>query len=366
MNSFDDFNLLPSLCEGLRENGLITPTEIQDLAIPRLLRGESLVGVAETGSGKTLAYVLPVLHLLKTLENDGKPVEEVSRPRALVLVPTRELGEQVSKVFKTFTHATRLRVRSALGGTSMVVAKKNIAGAFEVLVVTPGRVLSLLDQGLVLKDVRIVVFDEADLMLDQSFLPAATRILKACPPDPQMVLCSATISALVQELISQSFSGVKVLKSVGSHRLVPTLTTQNITVIDGKRFPVLEKFLSGGVKGGTLIFANTRQQCNKLAEQLTANDVKCAMYCGEMDKAERRQNLKLFRDGQVDLLISTDLASRGLDLENVACVINYHLPQELENYIHRVGRTARAGKKGLAINFVTERDKRFIEKLKKL
>jgi ATP-dependent RNA helicase RhlE len=366
MNSFDKFNLLPSLCEGLRANDLITPTEIQDLAIPGLLRGESLVGLAETGSGKTLAYVLPILHLLKTLENDGKPVKEVSRPRALVLVPTRELGEQVSKVFKTFTHATRLRVRSALGGTSMVQAKKNIAGAFEVLVVTPGRVLTLLEQGLVLKDVRIVVFDEADLMLDQSFLPAATRILKACPPDPQMVLCSATISATVEELISTSFAGVEVLKSDGSHRLVPTLTTQNKTVIHGKRFPLLEEFLLGGVKGGTLIFANTREQCNKLAEELTAKKVKCGMYCGEMDKLERKQNLKKFREGEIDFLISTDLASRGLDLENIECVINYHLPKDLDNYIHRVGRTARAGKKGLAINFVTERDKRLIEKLKKL
>jgi superfamily II DNA/RNA helicase len=366
MNSFNDYNLLPSLCEGLRANDLYRPTEIQDLVIPRLLNGESVVGVAETGSGKTIAYVLPILHHLKTLENDGNPIKEASRPRALVLTPTRELGEQVCKVFKTFTHTTRLRVRSALGGSSMVSARKNIAGTFEVLVVTPGRVLKLLEQGLLLDDVRIVVFDEADMMLDQSFMPAATRILSACPPDPQMVLCSATVSETVQKLIANSFSGLDVLKSGGSHRLVPTLTIQNKKVFDGERFPLMEAFLKKGIKGGTLIFANTREQCCKLAKLLTEKKVKCAVYCGEMDKLERKQNLKQFREGKIDFLISTDLASRGLDLDNIDCVINYHLPQELENYIHRVGRTARAGKKGLAINFVTERDAPLIEKLKKL
>lgn len=363
MNSFNDFKLLPSLQETLREKGLVKPTEIQRLTLPGLLNGHSVVCVAETGSGKTLAYVLPILHFLKTLESEGQPVKVASQPRAIVIVPTRELGEQVSKVFKSFTHATRLRVRSALGGTTMEVAKRNIAGSLEVLVATPGRILKLLEQNLTLSDVRIIVFDEADQMLDKGFLPTAKLIVSACSPTPQMVLLSATISPVVQELIKKLFSEVQVIRTKGSHKVVPTLTTKNELVIRGKRFPLLENLLSKGIKGGTLIFTNTREQCDNLAAQLTAKACKCAIYRGDMDKIERRSNLKQFRDGDIDLLISTDLASRGLDLEHVECVINYHLPQEMENYLHRVGRTARAGRPGLVINFVTERDKKLVSKL---
>ncbi|MDA3924044.1 MAG: DEAD/DEAH box helicase [Kiritimatiellae bacterium] len=193
MITFEDLPLIPSLQETLREQGFITPTEIQNLTLQELLNGHSTVGLAETGTGKTLAYVLPLLHMLKTLENEGNSVTVKSQPRAIVIVPSRELGEQVSKVFKIFTHATRLRIRSALGGTTMDMAKRNVAGCFEVLVATPKRTLQLFEHGLSLKDVRHIVFDEADQMLDNSFLPTANRLVKACPSNPQMILFSATI-----------------------------------------------------------------------------------------------------------------------------------------------------------------------------
>jgi len=366
MSSFNDFTLIPSLQETLREKSFVSPTDIQNLTLPELLDGNSLVGVAETGSGKTLAYVLPILHMLKTLENENNPINAESQPRAIVIVPTRELGEQVSKVFKTFTHKTRLRVRSALGGTTMEMAKRNVSGCFEVLVATPGRTIKLLENNLKLTDVRVIVFDEADQMLDQGFLPTANRIVKACSRTPQMVLFSATISVVVQELMGKLFSNVQVIRSEGSHRVVPTLKTKNEIIINGERFPVLNNLLKKTKKGGTLIFTNTRAQCDKLAEQLTANNFKCVIYRGEMDKLERRSNLKLFQSGKIDLLISTDLASRGLDFDNVDRVINYHLPKEMDNYIHRVGRTARAGRSGIVINFVTERDKNLIDKLDNL
>ncbi|MGK5088018.1 DEAD/DEAH box helicase [Bdellovibrionota bacterium FG-2] len=365
MSAFSDFNLLSSLQTTLTEKELVTPTEIQDRAMPLLLAGRSVVGVAETGSGKTLAYALPLLHLLKKLETQAKPVSIERQPRAVVVVPTRELGEQVSRVFKSFTHATRLRVRTVLGGTTLEIAKRNIQGHFEILVATPGRLVKLIDRRLLnLSDVRTLIFDEADQMLDQGFLPDALRIVSACPPKPQLVLFSATVSPAVQALMNKLFVGVEVIRSQGSHHLVPTLTTKNLNVIDGKRFPLLESLLVDSVKGGTLIFTNTRAQCDKLALELKKIDRPCAVYRGEMDKVERRANLKTFRDGKIDLLISTDLASRGLDVEHVGRVINYHLPQQMENYIHRVGRTARAGRKGLVINFVTERDEPLVRQLK--
>ncbi len=357
MKSFTRFNLLPSLQATLTEKAIAMPTEIQGRVLPVLLEGRSVVGVAETGSGKTLAYVLPVLQQLKALELAGKSVSLDSQPRAAVIVPTRELGEQVSRVFKLFTHTTRLRVRTVLGGTTLDVAKRNLTGPFEVLVATPGRLVMLLDRGLVnLGDIRILVFDEADQMLDSGFLPDAGRIVKACPPQRQMALFSATVSPAVQQLIQQLFAGAEVIQSEGHHKVVPSLTTINRTVLDGKRLPVLETLLAKAVTGGTLIFTNTREQCDKLADELKGQGHACAIYRGEMDKVERRANLKAFREGQIDLLISTDLASRGLDVEHVGRVINYHLPQQIENYLHRAGRTARAGRPGVVINFVTERD----------
>ncbi len=367
MSLFADFDLLPSLQAVLSEKGWITPTEIQDLAIPLLLQERSVVGVSETGSGKTLAYVLPILHILKSMENRGLRTNLEGMPRACVVVPTRELGEQVTRVFKPFTHTTRLRVRSVLGGTTLEIAKRNIQGPFEILVATPGRLVKLLDRGLInLCDVRILVFDEADQMLDQGFLPDAHRIVKDCPPVRQQALFSATVNPAVQALMNEVFAGVEVLRSKGSHQLVPTLTTQNLQVVNGKRFPLLEKLLTETVTGGTLVFTNTREQCDTLAQELRKKGHTCTIYRGEMDKVVRRKNLKDFRDGKVSIFIATDLASRGLDIEHVGRVINYHLPQQIENYVHRVGRTARAGRKGRVINLVTERDEALVVQLKTL
>jgi superfamily II DNA/RNA helicase len=284
-----------------------------------------------------------------------------------VIVPTRELGEQVSRVFKLFTHTTRLRVRTVLGGTTLDVAKRNIAGPFEILVATPGRLVMLLDRGLVhLGDVRILVFDEVDQMMDAGFLPDADRIVKACPPERQMALFSATVSPAVQTLITNLFANAEVVRTEGHHKVVASLTTINREVLNGKRWPLLQSVLAESVKGGTLIFTNTREQCDTLAQALTTTGHACAIYRGEMDKLERRANLKAFRDGQIDFLISTDLASRGLDVEHVGRVINYHLPQQMENYIHRVGRTARASRPGVVVNFVTERDHPLVSQLEQV
>ena len=367
MSSFSIFNLLPTLQKTLVEKELTTPTEIQERAIPLLLDMRSLVGVAETGSGKTLAYSLPVLHLIKKLELAGDPITKEGKPRAIVVVPTRELGEQVTRAFKPFTHTTRLRVRSALGGTTFEMARRSVQGCFEILVATPGRLVKLLEMKLVnLSDVRILVFDEADQMLDHGFLPDAQRIVKACPRDRQLALFSATVSPAVTQLIEELFTDAEIIRSSGSHRVVATLTTTRETVKDGKRFPLLERLLGKKVQGGTILFVNTREQCDKVAEELDEAGWPCVIYRGEMDKMERRANLKAFRDGEIDLLVSTDLASRGLDVEHVGRVINYHMPQQMENYLHRVGRTARAGRPGLVVNFITERDEEFALKIEKV
>lgn len=367
MKSFAQFKLLPTLQESLIQQNFKTPTQIQIRTIPLLLAGHSVVGISETGSGKTMAYSLPILHLLKNLENVGNPISEDSRPRAAIIVPTRELGEQVARVIKSFTHVSRLRVRTILGGTKIEAVKRNISGQFEILIATPGRLVQLLDRGLIfLQDVQVLVFDEVDQMLDPGFLSDAKRIVNECRPDRQMAMFSATISPEAQALLTQLFDKAEVIRSEGSHRVVPTLVTQNRSVLNGKRFPLLEELLEKPVTGGTLIFTNTRKQCDILADLLLKSGKKCLIYRGEMNKGERRDNLKKFRNGQIELLIATDLAARGLDIEHVGRVINYHLPHDIENYMHRVGRTARAGKKGLVINLVTERDENLIKRLEKI
>ena len=364
MSTFSDFGLLPTLLKTLREKKLSKPTEIQNQVIPLLMSMQSVVGVSETGSGKTLAYVLPLLNQLKSLEENGDPVKDDSSPRALVMVPTRELGEQISKVFKLFTHDTRLRVRPALGGMTFEQSRKNIAAPFEILLATPGRIVQLIEKDLInLNDVRTLIFDEADQMMDQGFLPDSKIVVGACPTDLQMALFSATVSPSVQSLMNDLFSKAEVIRSKGSGKIVKTLTTKNLTVEDGKRWPLFEKILSQRSEGGTMVFTNTREQCDKLAKELTDKGFLCAIYRGEMDKNERRANLKKFKEGKVDLLVSTDLAGRGLDIENVGRVINFHLPKQMENYLHRAGRTARAGKHGTVINLVTERDSRLIAQL---
>ncbi|MBT9557556.1 MAG: DEAD/DEAH box helicase [Myxococcales bacterium] len=359
--TFADFDLIPSLQATLTERELVTTTEIQARVIPALLAGRSVVGVSPTGSGKTLAYVLPMLDALKRLEEAGDAVAHSGRPRAVVVVPGRDLGEQVARVFKLFTHTTRLRVRPILGGTKLEVARNNASGPFEVLVATPGRLVKMLDESnIYLGDVRLLVFDETDQMFDQSFLPAAQRIVAACPPKRQLALFSATVPPAVQTLIAQLFKGAEVIRSGGAHQVVPTLLTSNRLVAGGDRSPLLSRVLQEKVEGSTLFFTNTREQCDALAAELTDRGYPCAIYRGEMEKQDRRANLTAFRAGEVKFLVSTDLGSRGLDIENVDRVVNYHLPNQTENYLHRVGRTARAGRAGLVINFVTERDKPLI------
>lgn len=364
MTSFIDLGLLTSLVKTLKSKRHFNPTEIQANVIPLMMGGQSVVGVSETGSGKTLAYALPILHALKTMETEGNPVTEPNSPRAIVLVPSRELADQVSKVFKSLTHDTRLRVRPALGGMAMADTRKNIAGPFEILLATPGRLVQLIEGEMInLSDVRTLVFDEADQMMDQGFLPNSSFVVDSCPKELQLALFSATVSPTVQELMNELFVSAEVIRSEGSGKLVKTLTTTNLKVEDGKRWPLFEMLIKQRVEGGTMVFANTREQCDKIAQELTSKGYECVIYRGEMEKADRRDNLKKFRDGKVSLLIATDLAGRGLDIPHVGRVINYHLPKQMENYVHRAGRTARAGRKGTVVNLVTERDIQLISKL---
>lgn len=362
--TFEDMGLRASLRATLDQLHFEAPTEVQARAIPALLGGRSVVAVAETGSGKTLAYALPLMHQLKALEDEGDAVSEPGAPRAVVLVPTRELGEQVARVFKTFNHDTRLRVRTALGGTKMVVSRESVKGAFEIIVATPGRLVQLLTRGeLRLDAVRTVVLDEVDQLVDQGFMPDTRTVVAATPPRRQLALFTATLPGPVEALAGQLVEQPAWIRGHNSHHVVASLTTVHREVVDGRRFEVLQDVLREPSAGGTLLFTNTRAQCDKLAALLRADGKTCVVLRGEMDRVERRDNLRAFRAGTVELLVTTDLGARGLDIDHVGRVVNYHLPEEVGNYLHRVGRTARAGRPGTVVNLVTARDKPLLERL---
>lgn len=355
--TFAELGLLPSVQATLAARELVTLTEIQARALPAMLERRSVVAIAETGSGKTLTYVLPILDRLKRMEDDGNRVEDEREPRAIVVVPTRELGEQVAQVFKDFTHTTRLRVRAVLGGQKLRRNRETVAGPFEVLVATPGRLERLVrTEELSLAAVRVVVLDEADQLLDLGFLPQVVDVVRACPSQAQLALFSATMSPRVEQLARELFADAVLIETEGRRKVVPTLRTRYVDVPDGRRIDPLLRILAEPTSGGTMIFANTREQCDAVAAQLREAGFRCVVHAGETDPVERRQNLKAFREGRLDLLVSTDLGARGLDIAHVARVVNVHLPRELDTYLHRVGRTARAGKAGLVVNLVTPRD----------
>lgn len=356
-STFAELDLLPTLQAALAELELVTPTEVQARAIPALLDRRSVAAVSQTGSGKTLSYVLPVLDRLKRLEDAGNLVEQPGEPRALVLVPTRELGDQVARVFKAFTHTTRLRVRAAVGGQKMAASRASVGGPFEVLVATPGRLDRLVADGhLSLDAIRFVVLDEADQLLDLGFLPQVIDTVRRCPSQRQLALFSATTNPAVEGLVDRMFADAERIATAGSQQLVDTLTTRHVDVPDGRRQEALRAILEEPTQGGTLLFANTRDQCDRLANWLRDLGWPCAVHRGEQDPVERRRNLRAFRDGRLRFLVATDMGARGLDIAHVERVINVHLPRELESYLHRVGRTARAGRSGLVINLVTPRD----------
>jgi ATP-dependent RNA helicase RhlE len=358
---FSTLDLLPSIQQTLEAGGFTTLTPVQQRALPELLAKRSVVAIAETGSGKTLTYVLPILDRLKRMEDDGNPVAVGAEPRALVIVPTRELGEQVARVFKTFTHDTRLRVRFLLGGRKATRTQQAIAGTFEVLVATPGRLKAMLDREILsLDSMRIVVLDEADQLLDLGFLPTVLDVVKRCPSWRQLGLFSATMSEPVRELVSGVFSEAILVETKGAQKLVPTLSTRHINLPDGKRFSALVEVLAEPTSGGTMLFANTRSQADRIVNTLREEGWTCAVHRGDMDAIERRRNLIEFRTGELQLLVTTDMGARGLDIDHLSRVINVHMPRTMEAYLHRVGRTARAGRKGLVVNLVTPRDAPFI------
>jgi ATP-dependent RNA helicase RhlE len=361
--SFESLGLSPALAHACAQAGFTTPSPIQVAAIPPLLRGQDLLGLAPTGSGKTAAFVLPLLQRLLANHPGG-----FRRVRVLVLVPTRELAAQVGDVFLQLAPSSDrpLKVAVLHGGVSINPQMLRLRGGADIVVATPGRLLDLLDRNAVRLDaVQVLVLDEADRLLDLGFAAERERVLAALPARRQNLLFSATFPPEVQGLADLLLHDAVRVEAESQLAAVPDIEQKTIAVDAARRTELLRHLVQQGGWRRVLVFVATRYATEHVARKLASRGVQAAPLHGELSQSQRTGVLRELREGAVNVLVTTDLAARGIDVPGIAVVVNYDLPRSADDYVHRIGRTARAGARGIAVSFVsagTEAHMRLIEK----
>ena len=361
---FSNLGLSPSVYLPLARLGYTKPTPIQVAAIPAVLTGRDLLGRAQTGTGKTAAFGLPLIDRL--LVRDPRPIQP-RKPRAVILVPTRELALQVHASLVKYGASANLRATAILGGVSINPQIQALHRGSHVVVATPGRLLDHMQQRTVdLSAVDMLVLDEADRMLDMGFLPALRRINKALPRTRQTLLFSATLS---QDIVSLSadFTRDPQRVDVSESQTVPTTVVHRILpVAGGRKGAALQHVLTEEPVGQALVFCKTKRGSNRVGESLAAAGVATAVIHGNKSQGARNKALADFKAGRVRVLVATDIAARGLDIAQLPLVVNYDLPLVPEDYVHRVGRTGRAGLTGRAISLVAGEDHSLLRDIQRL
>jgi ATP-dependent RNA helicase RhlE len=357
MKTFSELTLSAPLKSNLNKLGYTEPTPIQMKAIEPALAGSDLIATAQTGSGKTLAFVLPMLQLLGA--NPEKGV------RAVVLSPTRELALQIHEVFAKLALNTGLRAAVVVGGMSESVQLQAIRKGAQILIATPGRLNDFLGRRLVnLGETRILVLDEADRMLDMGFLPTIERIIAATPTTRQTLFFSATIESSVRHLVNRHVpNGIRI--EVGSSTKPAEQVDLHLYEVEqAGKVDLLENMLKHE-EGSFLVFARTRHGADRLAKRLSTTGVKTAAIHGDRSQNQRNQALKGFQDGYYRVLVATDVAARGIHVDGISHVVNFDLPQAPEDFIHRVGRTGRAGARGTATTFFTRMERTDVARIER-
>lgn len=361
--SFSVLSLNSTLVNTLASLGYESPTPIQLEAIPAILAKRDVMAGAQTGTGKTAAFALPILHHLLALS----PLQELTamRPvRALVLVPTRELAVQVQQSFVKYAKGTDIRVGIAYGGVSIDAQVAVFNAGIEVLIATPGRLLDHLRQGaLSLKQLSVLVFDEADRMLDMGFMDEIKAVLKQVPSDRQTLLFSATLDAAIFSLSKTLLRDPKLIE-VAKRNTTAAEIEQVVYAVDADRKTELVSHLVRSKNWHqVLIFSRTKQGVDKLVQQLNKADIITQAFHGDLSQGAREKVLQEFKQGKIQVLVATDVAARGLDIVELKYVINFELPFIAEDYIHRIGRTGRAGSAGLAITLFSQEDALLLEEV---
>ncbi|MGQ9904871.1 MAG: DEAD/DEAH box helicase [Anaerolineae bacterium] len=346
--NFESFNLHPRVAAGVKQLGYITPTPIQTQAIPVVMQGRDVMGLAQTGTGKTAAFGLPILHRLM----DG-PRGHV---RALIVAPTRELAEQINDAISDMGRQTGLRTMTIYGGVNMNPQIQKLRAGAEIVVACPGRLLDHLGQGTIdLSRVEVAVLDEADRMFDMGFLPDIRRILKQLPAKRQTLLFSATMPDDVRQLTREVLRD-PVTVQIGHMAPVHTVSHALYPVAQHLKTPLLLELLKSIRMDSVLIFTRTKHRARRLAQQLAKAGYDATSLQGNLSQNRRQAAMDGFRDGSFQIMVATDIAARGIDVELISHVINYDIPDTVDAYTHRIGRTGRAARTGDAFTFITRED----------
>jgi len=361
--TFDGLNLAAPIARALKEEGYECPTPIQVQAIPPLLLGRDLIGCAQTGTGKTAAFALPILQGLSV---DRKKAQQKSA-RVLVLTPTRELAAQVNESFRTYGRHLRLSHALVFGGVGQGPQVKSISRGADVLVATPGRLLDLMQQGHIrLNGIEVFVLDEADRMLDMGFLPDVKRVIAKLPSKRQTLLFSATMAPEIMKLADGMLNDPVKVAVAPSATTVDSVEERVLFVDEGNKRALLSELLKAPDMNRALVFTRTKHGANRLVKQLGKASVRASAIHGNKSQTARTTALSDFRAGRCRVLVATDIAARGIDVDGISHVVNFDLPNEPESYVHRIGRTARAGAAGTAISFCSEAERLYLRDIERL
>lgn len=360
--TFESLGLAPALLRALSEQNYTVPTPIQGEAIPLAMAGHDLLGGAQTGTGKTAAFGLPLLHRLATVQGNGQ-----RRPRALILTPTRELALQVSDSLRGYAKHLRLNIHAIYGGAGMGPQLDALRRGVDVLVATPGRLIDHLERGSAkLDQIEVLVMDEADRMLDMGFLPAIKRILGRLPQQRQTLLFSATFEAQIKQLALEFMRQPQQVQVAANNTIAETIAHRAHPVDGGRKRDLLIEILTSRHNDQVLVFGRTKHGCNRLAEQLEDAGLKAVAIHGNKSQAQRQKALRDFKANKARVLVATDVAARGLDIPNLPLVINFDLPMVAEDYVHRIGRTGRAGAQGEALSLVSPDEGALLRQIQRL
>ena len=360
--SFQSLGLSEALLKAISKKGYTTPSPIQQKAIPPVLAGHDVLASAQTGTGKTAGFTLPLLHILS--EN---PKEKYRPIRALILTPTRELAAQVYANVKEYSEFLNLRSAVIFGGVNQKPQAATIRQGIDVLVATPGRLIDLESQGLLsLKRVEIFVLDEADRMLDMGFLRDIERVMKLMPDKRQNLMFSATFSKDIRKLANGILNRPVQVEATPENTTVDAITQKVYRVAKAKKTDLIIKLITDGNWKQVLVFNRTKHGANKLVEKMIKAGIKAAAIHGNKSQGARTKALAGFKSGSISVLVATDIAARGLDIPLLPHVINFEIPNISEDYVHRIGRTGRAGANGEAISLVSADETTFLRDIQKL
>jgi superfamily II DNA/RNA helicase len=359
--SFADLGLSDQLLRAVGESGYDTPTAIQKQAIPSVLMMRDLIGIAQTGTGKTASFVLPMIDILA----EGR--SRARMPRSLILEPTRELAAQVAENFEKYGKYHKLSMALLIGGVSMGDQQKALEKGVDVLIATPGRLMDLFGRGkILLNGCDLLVIDEADRMLDMGFIPDIEEICTKLPTTRQTLLFSATMPPPIKKLADKFLSNPKTIE-VARPASTNTLITERLVEVDArKKREVLRGLIESDNVKTAIIFCNRKTTVRELAKSLKQHGYKAGEIHGDMDQASRIKELDFFKSGEINILVASDVAARGLDVKGVSHVFNFDAPWHPDDYVHRIGRTGRAGATGSAFTFVTPADEEAIAQIEKL